>query len=612
LDIYPNFEEFERLGRIKHPLILKDGVGSVETQFKKKNGSLVDIFLSSAARRDRDITSGVVFTALDITNQKLVEREIKESQQMLQTVLDSLIHIRIFWKNTELVYLGCNRAYANDLKLSSPESIVGKNDYEFFPKSLVEKYHADDKHVMQTQHGLLNYVEPQINSDGEISWFRFSKFPLFDTEGILIGILGAFEDITAIHEADQKMTQIQDQLLQTQKMESIGRLAGGIAHEFNNILTAIMGYADLLQLDYPDPDTFIGQAAAIIAQNSQRGSTLTKQLLGFARAGKYNPLPLDINLEITKVTEMTTQLIPKSIALSLQLYSNPLIVELDRNQFELAITNLILNARDAIPDGGEIAISTSLISPTSDNWDVVRKMFNESNQNVNFLDHIDQSTSQQFIQVQISDTGVGMPESVKKHIYEPFFTTKDKGKGTGLGLPMVFGVVTSHNGIITVDSTPGQGTTFTIFLPLSQLEAVPQPQSEKLKSFSGEGTILVVDDERNIRLTLQHQLSQLGFTSLLAQDGKEAIEIYREQKDQIAAIILDVVMPVMDGPACFHFLREENPAVNVVLMSGYAPTDQIKEMISLGVSGFLQKPFSRSDLITVLNSIASIRTPKSK
>ncbi|MHA1672529.1 MAG: response regulator [Promethearchaeota archaeon] len=414
------------------------------------------------------------------------------------------------------------------------------------------------------------------------------------------------------------MAQIQDKLIQTQKMESIGRLAGGIAHEFNNILTAIMGYADLLQMEYPDPETFLGEAATAIAQNSQRGSTLTKQLLGFARAGKYNPLPLNINLEIAKTVEMTTQLIPKSINLSLQLYADPLIVELDRIQFELAITNLILNARDALLEGGEISISTSLISSASDNWETVRNLVSESNRkieqldNIVQLDYINQSHSEEFIQIQISDTGVGIPESVREHLFEPFFTTKRLGKGTGLGLPMVYGVITSHKGYITVDSTPRKGTTFTIILPLSHLEVTLPTQSEKVTSFSGTGTILIVDDEKNIRKSLQHQLTQLGFTVLLAQDGKEAIEVYQIHKDKIIAVILDVVMPVMDGPACFYALRSINPEVKVILMSGYAPTDQIKKMISLGVSGFLQKPFNLSDLIAVVDTITSIRQQQSK
>lgn len=591
--LYPSEEEYLRVGRIKHPKIAKHGVGSVETQFITKDRHLRDIFLSSAATKDRDIHTSIIFTALDITPQKNVARSLHDTQKMLHTVLESL-PIRIFWKSLDSTYIGCNGAYAKDVGLRNPSDIQGKSDFDLFPEDLAIKYREDDVKVIQSGKGFPNIIEPQLNATGEYRWFRTTKVPLRNSEGEIVGILGSFNDITAIHEAETKVSQMEHQMTQFQKLEAVGRLAGGVAHEINNILSAIVGYADLLLLDYPKETDPIGEAASVISRNARRGSNLTKQLLGFARAGKYNPRPLNINTNISEVIGFLEKSFPKSIHIHSDLAFNPLIVNVDSDQFQLVISNLLINARDAMPEGGEISVSTSLVNSSSP--EIIQLIESRKN-DIKF------PTCSQYARITIKDTGVGMPDSVRAHLFEPFFSTKGKQKGTGLGLPMVYGIILNHQGLIRVESQPQHGTQFFLYLPLSQESQAPAPIMESKILLSGTGKILLVDDEEDVRNSLQLQLRKMGYCVDCAQNGQEALELYRSNMHDYLLVILDLVMPVMDGFECYKHLVALNSDVKVVAISGFTEDEQVSQMITNGMKGFLQKPFNFHALTSVLTKV---------
>jgi len=385
-------------------------------------------------------------------------------------------------------------------------------------------------------------------------------------------------NIVIRRKAEEERKNLEEQFVQAQKMESIGRLAGGIAHDFNNILAVIMGYAELLTMKFKDDTKGEGKAADRIYKSVKRAGGLTYQLLGFARGGKYNPVPLKINNVIKNTIRMSEKIFEKTITVKYDFEERIKIIKADKNQFEQILTNLIINAKDAMPMGGKIIFKTENV----------------------YLDkeHISEYPEFEpghYVKLSITDTGIGMTKVVKERAFEPFFTTKGEVKGTGLGLATVYGIVKNHNGQIYCVSEPGKGTTFTIYLPASEEEIIEE-KIVKTRILRGDETILVVDDEENIREFTKEQLESIGYRVKLAGDGIEAIKIYKEKKDEIDLILLDMIMPDMAGKETFQELRKINPDVKVLLISGFSEDERAIETIDKGALGFIPKPFSLQEL----------------
>jgi PAS domain S-box-containing protein len=387
---------------------------------------------------------------------------------------------------------------------------------------------------------------------------------------------------------EEEKKRLEEQLFQAQKMESIGRLAGGIAHDFNNILTGIMGYAELLKIQFSEPNSKEEHAAGVILKGSERAANLTKQLLGFARGGKYNPVPLNVNEVIEEIVNVSEKIFEKNISVTYLFEEKIDTIEADRHQLEQVLTNLIINARDAMPKGGVLAFKTENITPD--------KFFTQR-----FTDF----KPGNYVKISITDTGIGMAEDIQKHIFEPFFTTKAESKGTGLGLATVYGILKSHNGHINVYSEPGKGSTFSLYFPASDKKIV-----ETKKEFSfikGEATILVVDDEESVRSMAAEMLDLLGYRVLTAIDGREAIEIFKEKKNEIDLVLLDMIMPNMAGKETYRELKKITPDIKVLLASGYSQNDKTKEILDEGVLGFVQKPFGISVLSKTISEMLNIK-----
>lgn len=376
---------------------------------------------------------------------------------------------------------------------------------------------------------------------------------------------------------------LEKQLYQSQKMESIGRLAGGIAHEFNNILVSIMGYAEMLKSKYPESDSFEGKSSKIILQSANKASDLTNQLLGFARGGRYNPIPLNVNYAIEDSIKVHNKIIDNNIEVSLNLEKNIAKCLADRSQIDQVLSNIIVNSIDAMPNGGHLFITTTNYEVSKNNS---RKHFDLVNGN--------------YVQITISDTGKGMDDKVLKNIFDPFFTTKPKTEGTGLGLATVYGIIKNHDGIIKAKSEVGKGTIIEIFLPFtdrtSEAKKVP---NEVIK---GTGLVLIIDDEENVRYVTTQIVKSIGYDVIVAKSGKEGINIFKERSKEISVVILDVIMPEMGGKDTYIGLMKVDPKLCVLISSGYSINDEIIDILDLGANEFIQKPFSMKELSVGINN----------
>ncbi|MBL8028403.1 MAG: response regulator [Fibrobacteres bacterium] len=376
-------------------------------------------------------------------------------------------------------------------------------------------------------------------------------------------------------------------LRQSQKLESLGQLAGGIAHDINNMMTIVSGYSEILhkKLKSSNPDQ--AKFAETIYKTSKRTSDLTGKLLAFARKGKYEERELDFHDLIMETVQMAERTIDPRIKISCEFNAIKYYVAGDKTLLENALLNLILNARDAMPEGGSLTIETDncVGLPLS----ILRAKETRKREKT------------VYIVCRVIDTGIGIDESVKAKLFEPFFTTKEIGKGSGLGLASVYGTMKSHNGIISVDSTPGVGSVFSIYIPVLNVKPTAVvPQENRRESAPQKIRILVVEDEEIIRELLNEILTMHGYVCHFCANGQEAVAYYTVNSHNVDVILLDMLMPIMDGYTCFRLLCKINPQVKVIVMSGYSIDSDAQKMIDEGALGFVQKPFTEETLTATL------------
>jgi|GEM_PF-1410122 PAS domain S-box-containing protein len=397
--------------------------------------------------------------------------------------------------------------------------------------------------------------------------------------------LGVGIDITENKRNEREKKQLEEQLFQIQKMDAIGQVAGGIAHDFNNMLAGIIGNAEIIKESISD--NAISDRIQKIIDTAEHSSSLTKQLLAFARKGQYHLTPVDIHKILDDVIEIVKNTFNKKITID-KFYSseNPVFMG-DTSQIQNVFINLSLNARDAMPDGGNLAFSTQNVYLDND---YIRRHTREINEGW-------------YICTQVSDTGAGMTDEVKKHLFEPFFTTKEVGRGTGLGLASIYGCIKNHKGFIEVYSEYSHGTVFKVYLP--QANAIVQRDMDEKKSmlsFKGK-RVLIVDDEEMIRDILSEILKNRGMESVQARNGEEAVRIYNNDKKGFDLVLLDMIMPVMDGKDTLHNLKNINSEVKVLMSSGYAPDNEVKRLIESKTVSFIQKPFKTNELIEAVKNM---------
>ncbi len=381
---------------------------------------------------------------------------------------------------------------------------------------------------------------------------------------------------------------LQENFAQSQKMQAIGQLAGGVAHDFNNVLTAIIGYSDLLLANHRPTDPSF-QDIMQIKQNANRAAGLVRQLLAFSRRQTLRPQVLQVDDMLSDLQMLMRRLVGEKIALELKHGRDLWLVKADLNQLEQVVVNLVVNARDAMPNGGKIALRTANVSP---------------GECAGYREPL--LAPAEYVLLEVSDTGTGIPPELKEKIFEPFFTTKEVGKGTGLGLSMVYGIVKQTGGFVFVDSTIGKGTTFRIFLPrhiADPAEIAPKAEAAKpAADLTGQGVILLVEDEDAVRAFGSRALSARGYTVLEAASGVEALQVVEENNGKVDLIVSDVVMPEMDGPTMFGELRKRGVKAKVIFVSGYAEEAFAKNLPEGEDFGFMPKPFTLKQLIETVKS----------
>ena len=403
--------------------------------------------------------------------------------------------------------------------------------------------------------------------------------PIRDNRGEISGFVSINKDMT-------NEVILEEQLRQAQKMEAIGTLAGGIAHDFNNILQAVVGYSELLLLNSDKQDPYFNGLHEI-KRAAKRGAELTRQLLTFSRKIASEKMAYDLNRGIHEARDLLTRIIPKMIEIHLQPAAELDLVHADPGQIQQVLINLAVNAKDAMPDGGRLTITTENVTLDPEYCDL----------------HL-LSRPGRYVLLSVADTGHGMDSDTLSHIFEPFFTTKPPGSGTGLGLSMVYGIVKNHDGYIECISSPGQGATFKVLLPaIGEGAGTLASIEEKGLPRGGREAILVVDDEEAVRNYAVKMLSNFGYVVLSAQDGVEALTLYRQKADTIDLVLLDLIMPNMSGKRCLEEILRINPQARVLICTGYTHDASSADILQMGARGFIHKPFVMGELLRAIRAV---------
>lgn len=514
----------------------------------------------------------------DITARKQAEETLRESRSLLHTILEN-VPIRVFWKDIDSNYLGCNTAFARSAGCSQPEDLLGKSDFQMCWKDQAEEFRYDDKRVIDSEIPKIGTEKELITPDGQTTWVRTSKVPLYDKGKKIIGMLGIDEDISDQKKEEKEKAKLEAQLHQSQKIESVGKLAGGVAHDYNNMLSIIIGYAELAQMKLDSADAIQENLKQILSA-ANRSRDITRQLLAFARKQTIDPKILDLNASIESTLKLLRNLLGENIDLSWKPQTGLWPVKMDTSQLDQILANLCINARDAIVDVGKLTVATGKI-------------------------HFDQAQCDSqpglapgdYVMLTISDDGCGMTPEILDHIFEPFFTTKQVGEGTGLGLAMVYGVVKQNNGYIDVSSEPGEGTSIKIYLPRHVGQVAEEPETEPGGVPQGHGEIvLLVEDEVGILNLAATRLKAWNYHVMTASTPSEALAIAESHPEKIDLLVTDVVMPMMNGRELADRLQLMYPQLRCLYMSGYAENAIAHHgVLDKGIH-FIPKPFSGQEL----------------
>ena len=564
-----DLDTLEAAGRISdrmERLLRGETVREVATH-RKKNGTVFPIEINA-----RLIEFGerkyVLAMDRDVTEQEKAQTALRESERRLRLINDSSpVGITI---DQDGKYVYVNPSFVRMFGYETPEQIVGLPvEALFAPESrgLIHRRQADRSAGKVVP---LHYEAIGITRDGK-------RFDL-EAWGTEIEYLGRRSSLAFAMDVSEAKS-LRSQLLQAQKMEAIGTLAGGIAHDFNNLLTVILGYSELIASEKDEGDKEYEDLTKVIHAARTAGD-MVQQILAFSRKTETKLRPINLNKQVDQLRKMLSRLIPKTIEVEMNLDSGLPTVNADPAQIEQVLMNLAVNARDAMPDGGNLLIETRTV----------------------FLDeeycrfHLDALPGRHALLV-VTDTGIGIHGTMMDRIFEPFYTTKKPGQGTGLGLAMVYGIVKSHGGHITCESELGSGTAFRIYLPAHEVEGDTEASVSREFSVMGTGTILLADDELFVRQLGRRILEKAGYTVISATNGQEAVEVYKENGSRISLVILDLIMPVMDGSQCLEEILRLDPRATVLIASGYTPDGTVRERLVGRVKGFVAKPYELKQLL---------------
>lgn len=562
-----------------HMLAQGSTLNAHETIRRRKDGSELDISLTAWSLRD---ASGRLIGAMgvhqDITERKRAAEAVRRSEERFRVVATTTNDVVYEWD-----IVGDTDWWSDNL-----HQILGYDPSEVQegkPHSWDKLLHPEDQ--ARVTHALAELIEQRAEvwrceyrlrrRDGTWAYVFDRARVLLDREGRPVRMLGAMMDITERREAEEALRRSADQLRQATKMEAIGRLAGGVAHDFNNLLTSVLGHAGLA-IDAVEPQSPVHDDLLEIQAAGIRAAALTQQLLAFSRKQVLEPRLVDLNTVVGGIARMLRRTIGEDIELATRLAPDLGTVRADPVQMEQVLLNLAVNARDAMPRGGRLTIETSNL----------------------------RLATGALVRVRVHDTGVGMNEEVRAHLFEPFYTTKDVGKGTGLGLATAYGIVQQSGGNITVTSVVGQGSTFIVDLPLVRGEPLPVEPLPVFIPRGGSETILLVEDEESVRSLTRRVLELQGYLVLTAASGEEALELSARYEGRIHLLLTDVVMPGISGPRLAELLLDFRRGLRLIYMSGYAAT-MLERGIQLSAdTAFLQKPFTTEQLMRRVREVVDV------
>lgn len=522
-------------------------------------------------RRTAELAATNATLQQELVERRRAEEDLKKYQQRMEALVNSSQDM-ITLKDAEFRYLVANRASQMFLG-KTLDDIIGRTDFDVLPREAAKALRMMERKALTGG----KPVEREVTfGEGE---YHIVMQRVVNEEGQAMGVAAVTRNVT-------EYKRLQDQLRQSQKMEAVGHLAGGIAHDFNNILTAIIGYATLMRMKMRKDDPLLQEIDQILS-SSKRAAQLTQGLLAFSRKQIIKPAPSSITQIVEHVSHMLTRLIGEDIEFKTNLTDDELTCLVDPIQIEQVLMNLATNARDAMHNAGTFTIRTERVFLTPD--------YGQTHAALKAGPHA---------LISVSDSGEGMDEETQERIFEPFFTTKELGRGTGLGLSIVYGIVSQHNGSINVYSEPGSGTTFKIYLPLVEdsAAALPEPMTPSV-IVGGMETILLAEDQAEVRELMQNVLERFGYRVILAEDGEEAVRRFAEHRDEIDLALLDVIMPKMNGKEACEEIRHMRPDVKVLFASGYTADILHKRGFVEESINFIAKPILPRDLLAKLREI---------
>lgn len=502
----------------------------------------------------------------DMTERKLAEERIRQQASLLDKAQDAILvcdlnHRILYWNK------GAEKIYG-----WAAEEILGKEVCDVLCG-------GDNAQLLKAQEAL-NLADEWNDESRHIT--KSGKPLIVESRWTLVRNEQGQPDYNLILNTDiTEQKKVEEQLLRAQRMESIGTLAGGIAHDLNNVLSPILMAIDMLHINATDEETI--HWLVLARENAERGAAMVKQVLSFARGVEGERVSVQLKHIVKDLVKVISETLPKSIAVKYEIEPELELISADPTQIHQVLMNLSINARDAMPSGGTLTITASNVT-LDENY---ARMFIEAK-------------SGRYIIITVKDTGSGMTQEIQQRIFDPFFTTKEIGKGTGLGLSTALTIIKSHGGFINVYSEQGKGTQFTIYLPAAEIAAEKSESKKELPYPTGNGElVLIVDDEENIRQITKATLEKFGYQTLTASDGTEAMRIYAQNSTEIKLVLTDMAMPFMDGAATIRALRKLNPKLPIIAASGLPPAD----INSLNVNAFLSKPYTAEKLLTTLADI---------
>jgi PAS domain S-box-containing protein len=540
----------------------------------QKDGVWIPVNLTVTRLHARPRTLGLI-TVRDISERKRFEASLLHERHLLHSLLDNTPD-HIWFKDAQGRFIRINKAKADMHGLVSPEEAVNKTDRDFYRAEFAGQTDKDEQEVMRTERQLVGKEEKITDGQGRDLWVSTTKSPLRDARGQTIGTFGIARDVT-------EHKRLEEQLRQAQKMEAVGRLAGGVAHDFNNLLTVILGYSSML-CTRTQPGDPLHNPIRMIRTTAERAANLTRQLLAFSRKQIVRPVVLDLNTIIAELESMLRRLIGENIHLVIDLTAELGPVKADRSQLEQVVVNLVVNSRDAMSTGGLLTIQTT-------------------NEDAPATEGGEGPASPRVV-LTVRDTGHGMDEHTRSRLFEPFFTTKEVGKGTGLGLATVYGIVQQSGGQIVVDSAPGAGATFRIALPRAEVAESPDGESSAVQEpRNGCETILLAEDEEMLRDLACMVLRQAGYTVLPARHGAEALSLCESHSGPLDLLVTDVIMPVLGGRELADRLTSVRPEMKVLYISGYTDDSVVRHGVESEGKPLLHKPFTPDVLLRKVREV---------